>query len=81
MGKAFIVSSYLESPQSEKLAEYAGLARKVIEANGGQVIVRGCLPTSMKMVLVNTRLQLNLQLLYRQWLTRGALFIKQQENY
>ena len=41
MGKAFIISSYLGSPQPEKLAEYAGPARKAIKANGGRLIVRG----------------------------------------
>ena len=41
MGKAFIVSSYHESPQLESLAEYGGPARKAIEANGGRLIVRG----------------------------------------
>ena len=41
MGKAFIVSSYLESPQPERLAEYAGPDRTAIEANGGLFIVRG----------------------------------------
>ena len=51
MGKAFIVSSYRGSPQPERLAEYAGPARKAFEANGGRFIVRG-LPalTPMKMV-------------------------------
>ena len=41
MGKAFIVSSYHESPQLESLAEYGGPARKAIEANGGRFIARG----------------------------------------
>ena len=41
MGKAFIVSSYHESPQLERLAEYGGPVRKAIEANGGWLIVRG----------------------------------------
>ena len=41
MGKAFIVSSYHESPQPERLAKYAGPARIASEANGGQFIVRG----------------------------------------
>ena len=41
MGKAFIVSSYHESPQPERPAEYGGPARKAIEANGGRLIVRG----------------------------------------
>ena len=41
MGKAFIISSYLGSPQPERLAEYAGPARKAIEVNGGRFIVRG----------------------------------------
>ena len=41
MGKAFIISSYLGSPEPEKLAEYAGPARAAIEANGGRFIVRG----------------------------------------
>ena len=41
MGKAFIVSSQLESPQPVRLAEYVGLARKAIEANGGRFIARG----------------------------------------
>ena len=40
MGKAFIVSSYRGSPQPERLAEYAGPARKAFEANGGRFIVR-----------------------------------------
>jgi len=44
MGKAFIISSYLESPQPDRLAEYADLAREAIEGNGGRFIVRG-LPT------------------------------------
>ena len=33
MGKAFIVSSCLGSPQPERPAEYAGPARTAIEAN------------------------------------------------
>jgi len=41
MGKAFIVYSFLGSPQPERLAEYAGLARKAVEANSGRFIVRG----------------------------------------
>ena len=41
MGKAFIVLSYLRSPQPERLVEYAGPARTAIEANGGRFIVRG----------------------------------------
>ena len=41
MGKAFIISSYLGSPQPERLAEYADPARTAIEANGGRFIVRG----------------------------------------
>ena len=41
MDKAFIVPSYLESPQPEKLAEYAGPARTAIEVNGGKSIVCG----------------------------------------
>ena len=40
MGKAFIVSSYLASPQPERLAEYADSARTAIEAKGGRFIVR-----------------------------------------
>ena len=40
MGKAFIVSSYLGSPQPERLAEYAGPARKAIEGTGGRLVVR-----------------------------------------
>ena len=40
MGKAFILPSYLGSPQPERLAEYAGSARTAIEANGGRFIVR-----------------------------------------
>ena len=41
MGKAFIVSSYLGSPQPDRLAEYASPARTAIEANGDRLIVRG----------------------------------------
>ena len=41
MGKAFIVSSYLASPQPERLAEYADSARTAIEANGSWFIVYG----------------------------------------
>ena len=41
MDKAFIVPSYLGSPQPERFAEYAGPARTAIKANGGQFIVRG----------------------------------------
>ena len=41
MGKAFIGSSYLGSPQPERLAEYANLARTAIEVNGGRFIVHG----------------------------------------
>ena len=41
MGKAFIVSIYLGSPAPKNLAEYAGPARKAIEANGGRFVVRG----------------------------------------
>ena len=81
MGKAFIVSSYLGSPQPERLAEYADPARTAIEANGGRFIVRGCLLIPMKMVSVNARLLLNSQVLNRQWPPMRALLIKQQENY
>ena len=41
MGKAFIISSYLGSPEPERLAEYANPSRKAIESNGGRFIVRG----------------------------------------
>ena len=41
MARAFIISSYLGQPAAENLAEYAGPARKAIEANGGRFIVRG----------------------------------------
>ena len=41
MGKAFIVPSYLGSPQPKKLADYAGPAHTAIEANGGWFIVCG----------------------------------------
>ena len=41
MGKAFVVPSYLGSPQPYRLAEYADPARTAIEVNGGRFIVCG----------------------------------------
>ena len=41
MDKAFIVPSYLGSPQPGKPAEYGDPARTAIEANGGRFIVCG----------------------------------------
>ena len=41
MGKAFIVSSYHDSPQLERLAKYADPARTAIEAKGSRFFLRG----------------------------------------
>ena len=41
MEKSFIISSYLGSPEPERLAEYADSARAVIEGNGGRFAIRG----------------------------------------
>ena len=67
MGKAFIVPSYLESPQPEKLAEYAGPARTAIEVNGGRFIVLRLPAQTYKDGLSERTILLNLQVLNRQW--------------
>ena len=81
MGKAFIVSSYRGSPQPERLAEYAGPARKAFEANGGRFIVRGLPAHTYEDGLSEARLLLNSRVLKRQWPPVRALPIKLQENY
>ena len=40
MPKAYIVSCYLDSPDEDRLAEYAGPAKAAFDALGGRFIVR-----------------------------------------
>ena len=81
MGKAFIVSSYRGSPQPERLAEYAGPARKAFEANGGRFIVRGLPAHTYEDGLSERTIIIEFASVEQAWPPMRAPPIKLQENY